>query len=434
MNSLWYNDVTLPKFNSLNKDCKTEVLIIGGGITGILTAYFLQQKGIDYMLVEKDRICHGTTGNTTAKITYQHNLIYDNIIKNNSLEQAKAYLDANKKAFELYKKLCEDIDCDYEIKNSYVFSLDDCKKIEDEITALEKIGYTAKFCSEIKLPFKIAGAICFSNQAQFHPLKFLSHISKKLNIYENTFVKEMVGNTAITNNHKIQADKVIVTTHFPFINKHGGYFIKLYQNRSYVIALENAQDVDGIYIDESQKGLSFRNYKNLLLLGGGAHRTGKNNGSWSELRSFAEIKYPAAKEVFYWSAQDCMSLDTMPYIGHYSKSTTNLYTATGFNKWGMTGAMLAANILSDMVTDTENEYADAFSPSRSILHPQLAVNAFESVTNLLTISKKRCPHLGCALKWNNAEHSWDCPCHGSRFAENGKVINNPANGDLKTNQ
>lgn len=433
MNALWYENVTLPKFNSLNKDCKTDVLIIGGGITGLLTAYFLQQKGIDYILVEKDRICRGTTGNTTAKITYQHNLIYNSIIKNVSAEQAKAYLDANKNAFSLYKKLCQDIDCDYEIKDSYVYSLNDRKKIENEIRALDKIGCEAKFYSEIKLPIKIAGAVCIPKQAQFHPLKFLSHIAEKLNVYENTFVREMIGNTAVTNNHKIKADKVIVTTHFPFINKHGGYFVKLYQNRSYVIALENAQDIDGMYIDESQKGLSFRNYNDLLLIGGGAHRTGKSSGAWSELRSFAATKYPAAKEVAYWAAQDCMSLDNMPYIGHYSKSTTDLYTATGFNKWGMTGAMLAADILSDMVADTENAYADVFSPSRSILYPQLAVNAFEAVTNLVTISKKRCPHLGCALKWNNAEHSWDCPCHGSRFAENGRVIDNPANGDLKIN-
>lgn len=432
MNSLWYDGVTLPHFNSLNKDCKTDVLIIGGGITGILTAYFLHQKGVNYILVEKDRICQGVTGNTTAKITYQHNLIYDKLIKNSGIDTAKAYLSANKKAFDFYKKLCQDIDCDYEIKNSYVYSLDNRKKIEDEITALNKIGYKAEFCNDIKLPFKIAGAVCFPEQAQFHPLKFLSHIAKDLNIYENTWVKEMIGNTAVTNNHKIQADKVIVTTHFPFINKHGGYFIKLYQSRSYVIALENAQDVDGIYIDESEKGLSFRNYKNLLLLGGGGHRTGKDGCNWALLRKFANEKYPAAKETFHWATQDCMSLDSMPYIGHYSKCTTDLYTATGFNKWGMTGAMLAANLLSNMVTDTQNEYADVFSPSRSILQPQLAVNGFEAITNMLTISKKRCPHLGCALKWNHAEHSWDCPCHGSRFTESGRVIDNPANGDLRT--
>lgn len=432
MNSLWTETAALPKFNALSKDCKTDVLIIGGGITGILTAHFLQQMDVNYILVEKNRICSGVTGNTTAKITYQHNLIYNKLIKNNSIEQAKEYLAANQKAFDIYKQLCKDINCDYEIKNSYVYSIDNQNKIEKEITALNKIGYKAEFCQNLKLPFEISGAICFPNQAQFHPLKFLSEIAKDLNIYENTFVKEMVGNTAITNNHKIQADKVIVTTHFPFINKHGAYYLKLYQNRSYVIALENAQDVDGIYIDENEKGLSFRNYKNLLLIGGGSHRTGKDGCNWDILRSFANTKYSDAKEVYHWAAQDCMSLDSMPYIGHYSKRTSNLYTATGFNKWGMTGAMIAANLLCDMVMERKNEFADTFSPSRSIIQPQLFVNGFEAVTNLITISKKRCPHLGCALKWNKDEHSWDCPCHGSRFTENGKLLDNPANGNLKT--
>ena len=241
----------------------------------------------------------------------------------------------------------------------------------------------------------------------------------------------MVGDTAVTDFGKIKADKVIVTTHFPFINKHGFYFLKLYQHRSYVIALENAEIPAGMFVDENRNGYSLRQYKNYLLLGGGAHRTGKKGGNWNELRRFANVHYPNSKEKFYWSAQDCMSLDDMPYIGRYSKKTDNLYVATGFNKWGMTNSMLSAMILSDMIIGKTPDYADIFEPSRSILKPQLFINAAETGKNLMTFSKKRCPHLGCALKWNNEEHSWDCPCHGSRFTESGEVINNPANGDLK---
>ena len=132
-----------------------------------------------------------------------------------------------------------------------------------------------------------------------------------------------------------------------------------------------------------------------------------------------------------WATQDCMTLDGIPYIGHYSKRTPDLYVATGFNKWGMTTAMAAAQMLTDMILGKENPYADVFSPSRSILKPQLAINAIEATTNLLTLSTKRCPHLGCALKWNPQERSWDCPCHGSRFEASGKLIDNPATGDLK---
>ena len=241
----------------------------------------------------------------------------------------------------------------------------------------------------------------------------------------------MRGNMAVTDCGNITAKTVIVATHFPFINKHGSYFLKLYQHRSYVLALENAQDVDGMYVDDSKTRLSFRNYGKYLLLGGGGHRTGKKGGNWMELRDFAKEHYPHAKELCHWAAQDCMSFDEMPYIGQYSGGTAQLFTATGFNKWGMTGAMLSALLLSDMVQGKRNEYTDIFSPSRSILKPQFFINGFESVTNLLSFTGRRCSHLGCALHWNSAEHSWDCACHGSRFAEDGRVLDNPANGDIR---
>lgn len=430
MKSLWYEHIDRFDFPTLKNDIETEALIIGGGIAGILTAYFLQEKGVPYVLVEKDKICSQTTGSTTAKITFQHGLIYDKLLRSAGIEKAKIYLQANKAAFEQYAKLCKNIDCDYEIKDNYVYSRYNRKKLEDEIAALSQIGYNAALKENLPLPISTVGAVCFENQAQFHPLKFLFSIAKNLKIYENTFVREMIGTTAVTDNGKIQADKVIVTTHFPFINKHGSYFLKLYQHRSYVIALENAQNVGGMFVDESQTGLSFRNYREFLLLGGGGHRTGKNGGNWNELREFAKNNYPNGVEKYFWAAQDCMSLDHIPYIGRYSKSTLDLYAASGFNKWGMTGAMLSAMLLSDMVCGEHNDFEEVFSPSRNMIKPQLFINGFESVTNLLTLSKKRCPHLGCALKWNPDEHSWDCACHGSRFSEDGRVLDNPANGDL----
>lgn len=431
MKSVW-QETDLPKFPQLKEDIHTNVLIIGGGIAGILTAYMLHQNGVKYVLVEKERICSQTTRNTTAKITFQHGLIYDKILKSGGIEKAQKYLKANMAAFEKYARMCENIECDYEIKDNFVYSADNRKILEDEADALRKIGYHAEICESIPIPVKNVGAVRFSSQAQFNPMKFIASVAEGLNIYENTFVREMIGNTAVTyDNIKIHAEKVIVTTHFPFINKHGSYFLKLYQHRSYVLALENTANVGGMYVDENHTGFSFRNYGRLLLLGGGGHRTGKQGGDWDELRSFAGKYYPHAQEKYFWAAQDCMSLDGIPYIGRYSKSTPNLYVAGGFNKWGMTGAMTAALVLSNMILGGSNEYADVFDPSRSILKPQLLVNGFESAKNLLTISEKRCPHLGCALKWNASEHSWDCPCHGSRFAESGKLLDNPANGNLK---
>ena len=429
MNSIWTETSDKPTFKKLNKDVKTDVLIIGGGIAGILCAYMLKKSGVDCLLVEAKSICNGVTENTTAKITLQHGLIYNKLINRFGVNTARLYYKAQKDAFDKYAELCANIDCDFEYKDSFVYSLEDEAKIKKEYLALKALGIQTEFHRKINLPFEIAAAVSVKNQAQFNPLKFLYKISKELPIYENTKVLELLPNKAITNHGEIDCNKIIVATHFPMINKHGFYFLKLYQHRSYVIALENAKNVEGMYVDESDTGLSFRNYKNLLLLGGGGHRTGKQGGNWKELEAFAEEYYPTAKIVNKWATQDCMSLDGVPYIGQYSRNTPNLFVATGFNKWGMSSSMLSAMILSDLVQGKENKYAPIFSPSRTVLRPQLAVNAFESALGLLTPTAPRCPHLGCALKYNPAEHSWDCSCHGSRFDENGNLLNNPATDD-----
>lgn len=430
MKSLWKTTCNMPEFPALDSDKSTDVLIIGGGITGILTAYMLQEKGVDYILVEKDRLCSNTTENTTAKITVQHGLIYSKLIKNFGTEKTAAYLKANQTAFDKYEELFKTIKCDNEVKNNYVYSLNDRQKLENEIKALEKIGYYTNICENTELPFATVGAVKFKNQMQFHPLKFLSQICEGLNIYENTFVDDVKDNTAKTPRGNIHAKAIVFATHFPFKDNHGSFPLKLYQHRSYVIALEHGADVNGMYVDENHKGMSFRNYKNLLLVGGGGHRTGKQGGDWNELRRFSSNYFPNAKEVYHWAAQDCMSLDDCYYIGRYSKSKTNWYAATGFNKWGMTGAMLSAMMLSDMVCGEQNEFESIFTPSRSILKPQLFINGIETISNMLCITPKRCSHLGCALKWNEAEHSWDCACHGSRFNEKGEVLDNPANKEI----
>lgn len=429
MESLW-NNAPKPKFASLDGDMSTDVLIIGGGLCGILCAYMLEKAGFDYVLVEADKICHGITNCTTAKITVQHGLIYDKIIKKYGVEKARLYYESQKRAFDVLTKMASEMDCDLEICDSFVYSMDDREKIEKEVEAYNKIGVDAVFCTDTELPFNIAGAVKIENQAKFHPLKFAYAISKGLKIYENTKVIELKPNVAITNYGKILAKKIVVSTHFPFINKHGGYFLKIYQHRSYVLALKDAQSISGMYVDEAMKGLSFRSYGDLLLLGGGSHRTGSEGGSWEELQEFARKYYPNSKEVGRWATQDCMTLDSIPYIGKYSKSTSDLYTATGFNKWGMTSSMVSAMILTDMVQGRKSEYEELYSPSRTIIHPQLAVNMFESAKGLITPTTPRCPHMGCALKYNKYEHSWDCPCHGSRFTKNGKLINNPATDDM----
>lgn len=429
--SLWEDGIELPEFEKLQGDLKTDVLVIGGGLCGILCAYFLKKSGVECTVVEANRIAGGVTGNTTAKITALHGLVYGDLAEKYGFEAAQRYLLANEQAIGEYAKLAEQIDCDFTRQTAYTYSLKNKEKIEREVLTLQRLGADAIMQEKSPLPISFAGAAGLPHQAQFHPLKFVSHIVKDLNIYEHTRITEFMPHFVRYDGGRIRAKKIIVATHFPFLNKHGLYFLKLYQHRSYVLALENAQKLDGMYVDEADKGLSFRNHGDLLLLGGGGGRTGKKCGNWEELKAFQGRFYPESQIKYQWATQDCMSLDKMPLIGRYSPNTPNVYVATGFNKWGMTSSMVAAQVLRDEILGIENDLADIFAPDRRIWKHQLFVNVFETMTNFLYPTAKRCPHLGCALKWNKQEHSWDCSCHGSRFDERGRLLNNPANHNIK---
>ncbi len=429
--SIWETTTPQPFFKPLPESTTTDMLIIGGGLTGLLCAYMLKRAGIHCILVEASKICSGITKDTTAKITLGHGLIYDRLFRRSGEETARLYLQAQLQACQAYEQLCRDIPCDYEKQDSVVYTMGNQRKVEAEVTALNRLGIAAEFCSWLPLPLPVLGAVCLRDQAQFHPLKFAYALARDLPIYEDTKVLELMPGKAITNRGEIRCNKMIVATHFPMLNKHGSYFLKLYQHRSYVLALEGAPQLSGMYVDEADDGFSFRSYGNLMLLGGGGHRTGKPGGGWRVLEDFAKAVYPRSRIVGRWATQDCMSLDRVPYIGPYSKNTPDLFVATGYNKWGMSNSMVAAMILTDLVQGREHPCSSVFSPSRSMLHRQLAVNAYESFIGLVTPTAPRCPHLGCALTYNKAEHSWDCPCHGSRFTESGELIDNPATDDKK---
>ncbi len=416
----------MPEFSRLRGELRTDVLVIGGGITGLLTAYELTKSGIDCTVAERYRICGGTTGGTTAKITFQHGLIYRDIASKYGLETARRYLQANINAFRKIIALAQKIDCDLKKENSFIYSRNNRHALELEMFVLDKLNFPAKLVECTNLPFATVGALMFPNQATFDPLKFLRAIASRLKIYENTHVLDVRGNTAYCNDAVINAKKIVIASHFPFIDRVGGYFLKMYQSRSSVIALENATQPNGIFMDENRNGFSFRNYKNMLLIGGGAHHTGEPC-RLGELRDFAEEHYPKSVLKYSWSAQDCMTLDGIPYIGQYSVFTPDLYVATGFNKWGITSSMAAATLLCELILKGESEFSDVFDPSRSIMNKQLFVNGFNAAKDLLSFNAPRCPHMGCALKRNRAEHSWDCPCHGSRFSKDGKLLEGPAN-------
>lgn len=476
MKSLWSESCNFRKREALNKDIKTDILVIGAGIAGILTAYMLKQKGREVVVIDAAEIASGNTKNTTAKITSQHDLIYSKLITEFGEEKARQYAKANELAIKKYKEIIEDrrIECDFEEKPAYVYSLNEVEVLKEEAEAAKKLGIDAEFVQEANLPFKINGALKFNNQAQFNPLKFLKDISNELVIYENTRALEIKENLVVTSGGNITAKNIVVATHYPIMNAPGYYFMKMHQERSYVLALENKSEIDGMYIDLNKEGYSFRTYNNLLLLGGIRHRTGENEegGSYDELRKVAKKLYPKAKEKYHWSAQDCMTIDGIPYIGRYSSETPNIYVATGFNKWGMTSSMVSAMIISDMILEKENDFSEIFSPRRfdlSLSINNIANDLIETAKNFIAqkvyipsseiehiknghggiieyngekvgvyknkegkefFVSTKCTHLGCQLSWNADELTWDCPCHGSRFDYKGRLIGSPATKDL----
>ena len=476
MKSLWSESCKFRKREALNKDIKTDVLVIGAGIAGILTAYMLKQRGREVVVIDAAEIASGNTKNTTAKITSQHDLIYSKLITEFGEEKARQYAKANELAIKKYKEIIEykRIECDFEEKPAYVYSLNEVDVLKEEAEAAKKLGIDAEFVQEANLPFKINGAIKFNNQAQFNQLKFLKDISNELVIYENTRALEIKENLVVTSGGNITAKNIVVATPYPIMNAPGYYFMKMHQERSYVLALENKSEVDGMYIDLNKEGYSFRTYNNLLLLGGISHRTGENEegGSYDELRKVAKRLYPKAKEKYHWSAQDCMTIDGIPYIGRYSSETPNIYVATGFNKWGMTSSMVSAMIISDMILEKENDFSEIFSPRRfdlSLSINNIANDLIETAKNFIAqkvyipsseiehiknghggiieyngekvgvyknkegkefFVSTKCTHLGCQLSWNADELTWDCPCHGSRFDYKGRLIGSPATKDL----
>lgn len=430
MDSLWSATAQRELFPELEGDIRTDVVIVGGGLAGLMCLKELTGRGVDCILLEAERIGCGVTESTTAKVTFQHGLIYDKLIKTKGMEKAQQYLTANKNALEKIRKLSKEFPCDFEEKDAYIYSSDDRRKIEEEVKAYEKLGVSAEFCNQISLPVRCAGAVKVSAQGQFHPLKFMFSIAKGLRIYENSKVVEFLPGKVRCRKGSVTAEKIIIATHFPIINKHGAYWLKLFQHRSYIIAVKNAQDVNGMYLDEKENGLSFRNYEDYLLIGGGDHRTGQKGEGYRAAEDFCKKHFPDAHVAYRFATQDCMSLDSVPYIGKYSESSDGLYVATGFNKWGMTSTVAAGGVLADMVMGIKNPCADVFAPNRSVFHPQLLSNVFHSFFGIIKPTAPRCPHLGCALKYNKEEHSWDCPCHGSRFTESGELINNPATDDL----
>lgn len=495
--SYWVENTKQTNFPSLAKDISTDVLIIGGGITGILTAYMLSSSNLNITIAEADKMAMGVTANTTAKITSQHGLLYDYLLNSFDFETAKGYLDSNEEAIKLISEIIEKekIDCDFSYQDSYVYTCQksNVQKIVDEVATVTSLGLKAEYVTECPLPFNIEAGIKFPNQAQFHPRKYLLNLlsvleSKNINLFEDSKVIDIkhVDNVykVYTNEYKITTKYLVMASHYPIKNFPGMYFIKMYQDSSYAIGVELEQDVfDGMYISCDSPSYSFRNAiqsngRKLLIVGGSGHKTGDSScnieNSYINLENYIKTIYPKAKIKYKWMTEDCVSLDKIPYIGEFSNFLPNMYVATGYKKWGMTTSHVAAKIISDKILNIENPYEKIYTATR--LEPiknskefgnmlkqsaySLAINKFtppvisySELTNdsggvvnyngkKLGIYKDKtgkafavlpyCKHLGCELSWNNLEKTWDCPCHGSRYDYQGKIITEPTTENLDT--
>ena len=496
MSSYWINSTeNLGKFKQIDSNYNTDVCVIGAGMAGLSTAYYLSKAGLKVIIVDKDNIGEKVSGNTTAKITFQHNLIYDYLINSYSYDLALNYLKSNRKAISNIKNIIDDenIECDFEYQDNFVYTTrqEDIGQINKEVQALNSLNEPAEFVTKCDLPFKIVGAIKTKHQAQFHPRKYMlglanSIISNGGIIFTSSLVtnveKSLDGYVTCVNNYNIKSKYVVLCSHYPFINFPGLYFSKMYQSTSYVLGIDTHTKLfDGMYINPEEPTFSFRtakfNEKRLLIMSGGDHKTGFAPGSsngYENLEKKAMELYPKADILYKWNTRDCITLDKIPYIGEFSNLMPNMYVATGFNKWGMTSSNVAGNIIKDKILGRDNKYTFVYDSTR--LNPiknrvelgSMISQVFKSfVTNrikiphhtLLAIDKDNggiikvngtsvgiykdidgnifavnptCTHLGCLLTWNNLDKTWDCPCHGSRFDFKGHNIYDPAFKDLET--
>lgn len=477
MESIWCKDIELKERKPLPGNTSADIVVIGAGMTGILTAYLLKQQGKNVIILEADRIAGGQTKNTTAKITSQHGLIYDKLIRKYGRKKARLYARANEEAIQKIQQIVEQnhIDCDFQRIPAFLYSTQEEELLRKEAEAAARLGLPVSFQESSSLPFSTVGAVRFENQAQFHPLKFIQGIAEHLVIYENTMVYSVRGHKIYTNRGLVTAERIVFATHYPFLIIPGFYFIRQHQERSYIVAFSGAGKLEGVYYSIDEQGLSLRTEQDLLLVGAGGHRTGKNEagGKYEYIREQVERYFPEGREVAHWSAQDCVTHDMLPFIGAYSIFRPYWYVATGFQKWGMTLSMVSAMIICNEICGIPHPYGKLFTPWRChplVSAPKLAVDLGTSIKGLLAgyhlfscdreedleyghggIVRKgfrrygcyrdeqgkfhrislRCPHMGCELLWNPDEKSWDCPCHGSRFDYDGRLIDNPARENKK---
>ena len=478
----------------LTEDIEADVAVIGGGIAGLSTASELARAGRSVVVLEAGRIAASVTGHTTAKVSVLHTLVYDKLRRTRGPEGARLYARSQTEAIEHAAALVDElgIDCEWETRDSYTYVCDAGRvdELRAEASAAKEAGLPASFVTETGLPFPVAGAVRVTGQAQFHPRKYLLALAEDLEarggrIFEDTTVHGLDEGepcrVSTGTGATVTARDVVVATHYPIFDR-ALLFARLSPRRELVVAgpVEADRDVAGMYITPDEGTRSVRTAPlddgRRLLIVTGEHftpGTGDTRERFDRLSAWARDHFPGVDVTHAWATQDIDPTDTVPMVGPLHPGTRHAYVATGFGGWGMSGGVMAGLLLTAQITGRECAWSGLYDPRRlktqaremprflktqaqvaghfvgDRLKPAPPVDAlppgegavvraggdrlavYRDEAGALHALSPRCTHLGCLVSFNAAECAWECPCHGSRFATDGKVIQGPATEPLE---
>jgi glycine/D-amino acid oxidase-like deaminating enzyme/nitrite reductase/ring-hydroxylating ferredoxin subunit len=492
--SPWLDGNPAGEHPPLAGDARTEVAVVGGGIAGLTAALLLAEAGLQVTLVEMDRLGRGATGHTTAKVTSQHGMVYDSLVSKHGEEKARAYGAANQAALELVASWVEErgIECAWRRRPAYTYVLSGSQaaKAAAEAETAARLGLPARLVHDTPLPYPVSAAVRFDEQAEFDAYAYASGLARDLvaagaTIAERTRatgLDEGSPNRVETDRGTLSADHVIVASHYPYVDRSLA-FARAAPQRSYSIAARIRGDVpEGMYISAEGPTRSLRGIPRsdgeLLLVGGEGHKAGQESDTsarYRALEDFAREHFDVESVEYRWSTQDPVPADSMPLVGPLTPLSKSSYMATGFSKWGMTNGTAAAMVLADAVLGRDSPWAETFDSNRLrprasvpklveenlnvawhflgdrvrqhrvsrsleelapgegavVRHDRDTVAGYRDEDGRLMAVSPTCTHLWCRVDWNDAERSWDCPCHGSRFSPDGTVIEGPAVTDLE---
>lgn len=473
-----------------NERVEVDVAVVGAGIAGLTTALLLKRSGARVALVEAGRVCAGVTAYTTGKVSSLHGLTYRELRADFGETTARIYAEANEAAIALVAGFVDElgIECDWRRGPAYTYTTDEktLPRVEEEVEAAQAAGLPASFTTETELPFEVLGAVRVEGQGQFHARRYGLALAAAVDgdgsrVFEHSRVVDVdasAGVCTVENGGAVEAEQVVLATQIPFLDR-GGFFAKVSPSRSYLLAAQVGDDPpvgapEGMYLGVGGQTRTLRSAEGgrYLVLGGASHKAGQGpdtTGCYDEIERWAREHYAVETVAYRWSAHDYVPVDGLPYVGKLPFGDGRVWVATGFNKWGLSNGTAAAAIIADGIAGVPNLWASTFDANRADLGESAEklveenlnvaarfvgdrirhlvgkdpaelgpdegavvdvcgerVGAYRDAEGQLQAVSLTCTHLGCHVTWNPAERSWDCPCHGSRFDVDGRVLHGPA--------